>query len=107
MAAGVQLTQQGFNAQIGSLAQTLDGVMTQWHQMRTYIIGAGGGLAGLQIAPLSLSTADATVAFNSAADLEQFYQIYIGANSQSTLRGNSNPYDYRTNAGLLAGTNVH
>jgi hypothetical protein len=107
MAAGIQLTQSGFNAQIGSMAAALDGVMTQWHQMRAYIIAAGGGLAGLQAAPLSLTTNDATVVFNSAADLEQLYQIYIGAASQSTLRGNSNSYDYRTNAGLLAGTNVH
>ncbi len=107
MAAGIQLSTAGFNSQIGSMAQALDGLMNQWHQMRTYIVGAGGGLAGLQTTPLSLTTADATVAFNSAADLEQLYQIYIGASSQSTLRGNSNPYDYRTNAGLLAGTNVH
>jgi hypothetical protein len=107
MAAGTQLTSAGFNAQIGSMASALDGVMNQWHQMRTYITGAGGGLSGLQAAPLSLSSADATVVFNAAADLEQLYQIYIGATSQTTARGNSTAYDYRTNAGILAGTNVH
>lgn len=109
MAAGLtaNLTTASFNTQIGNLIQQLDGVFHQIDEMRTWIVGAGGGLSGLEAAPLSYSTTDATNIFNSFADLEQLYQIYIGASSQNTLRGNNTAYDYRTNASLIGGTLVH
>jgi hypothetical protein len=109
MAAGLtaSLTTASFNSQVGSIINQLDGVMHQVDQMRTWIIGAGGGLSGLEATPLSYSVTDATNIFNAFADLEQLYQIYIGASSQNTLRGNNNAFDYRTNASLIGGTLVH
>jgi hypothetical protein len=68
------------------MAVNTDGMLLQWHEFRTYVTGAGGGLAGLQIAPLSYSLADATTIFNTSADLEQLYQIYIGAQNLAVAK---------------------
>jgi hypothetical protein len=109
MAAGLTatLTKPSFDAQIGNIVTQLDGVMLQIQQVRNYIVGAGGGLSGLEGAPLSYSVGDATAVFNTFADLDQLRQIYQGIASQNTLRGNNTAYDYRTNAGLIGGTLVH
>jgi hypothetical protein len=109
MAAGLtaNITQPSFNAQVGSIVAGLDGLFVQVGQTRAWIIGAGGGLSGLEGAPLSYAVADATNVFNTFADLDQLRQIYQGLSSQSTLRGNSNAYDYRTNGSLIGGTLIH
>jgi len=104
--AGIVLTASGFNAQLGGMAQGLDGVMHQWNAMRLYVTGAGGGTAGLQAAPLSLTSADATIVFNTAADIgNELWQIYTGAATQASFRAGA--FDYRTNLNLVAGTDVH
>src|SRR3979490_3214724 len=79
MAIGQAITVPLLNSQLANLANQTDGVLLQWHEFRTYVTGPGGGLAGLQAAPLSISNADATLVFNTSSDLEQLYQIYIGA----------------------------
>lgn len=109
MAAGLTatLSKTTFDAQIGNIVNQLDGVMLQIQEVRNYIVGAGGGLSGLEGAPLSYSVGDATNVFNTFADLDQLRQIYQGVASQNALRGNTNAYDYRTNGGLIGGTLVH
>lgn len=109
MAAGLTatLTKTSFDAQIGNIVNQLDGVMIQIQEVRAYIIGAGGGLSGLEGAPFTYAVGDATNVFNTFADLDQLRQIYQGVASQNTLRGNNVAYDYRTNGGLIGGTLVH
>lgn len=100
--AGIALTQPIFDSQIGNMAVGVDGNLLQWHELRTYITGAGGGLSGLQAPPLSYSSGNATTIFNTSADLEQLYQIYIGAQNLLVAK------DFRV-SGLnqLGGTLVH
>jgi hypothetical protein len=107
MAAGIIIARTSFDSQIGNMATQLDGVLTQWHQLRTYITGPGGGFSGIQAAPLSYTdtpsgSGDASHVFNASADIEQLYQIYIGAQNLGTAK------DFRT-SGLnqLFGTGTH
>ena len=86
MAVGQAITVPLLNSQLANLANQTDGLLIEWHQFRTYVTGAGGGLAGLQAAPLSLSSADATLVFNTSSDLEQLYQIYIGGQNLAVAK---------------------
>jgi hypothetical protein len=91
MAAGIAVVRANFDSQIGAMAQNLDGGLIQWHQLNTYVTGVGGGFSGIQAAPLSYTdtpsgSGDATRVFGACADMEQLYQIYIGAQALATAK---------------------
>lgn len=91
MAAGKIITRPDFDQQLGSMAQQLDGVLFQWHYLNVYVVGPGGGFSGIQAAPLSYTdvpggNGDATHVFGACADMEQLYQIYIGAQNLAVAK---------------------
>lgn len=106
MAAGITIARTSFDQDIGNKSNGIDLALLQWHQLNTYVVGPGGGFSGLQSTPLSYTdvpggSGDATHVFGGCADMEQLYQIYIGAQNLAVAK------DFRSNIKFLFGTGVH
>lgn len=106
MAAGRAIVRATFDQELDNASNGIDLLLLQWHQRNTYVTGIGGGFSGIQAAPLSYtdtpaSAGDATHVFGACADMEQLYQIYIGAQNLSVAK------NFRANLQFLYGMGVH
>ncbi|SRR6266581_208060 len=106
MAAGISIVRANFDSQIGAMATNIDGSLIQWDQLNAYLVGPGGGFAGIQAAPLSYTdvpggSGDATHVFGSIQDMEQLFKIYTGAQNLVVAK------DFRANLKFLFGLGTH
>lgn len=107
MAAGITIVRTSFDQDLGNKANGIDQLLLQWHQLYVWLTGPGGGFSGIQASPLSYTDTpsgqgDATHVFGAISDMEQLYQIYIGAQTLGSLK------NFKTaNLDKLYGTGVH
>jgi len=104
------LTKGQLDAQMSNIFNALDALFAQVQATQAFFVAnvdanftAGAGGPG----PTGYASGDVTTMKSAMSDLDQLRQIYQGGSSQSTLRGNSNAYDYRTFTKLLWGTGAH
>lgn|SRR5262245_11507671 len=94
MAVGgqAQLTTGGVDARINALIQNIDDALEAGAQFNTWIIGSGGGIAGLQLIPAGggratiYTAGDATAIFNMFADLNKLRQVAHGLQTVSPVQ---------------------
>lgn len=84
MSAGLQPTLTDVNNTVGNQLRTLNTLLTQLHQLRTWYLSLGAG--GLTNVPYSMSAADDANVGSALADAEQLYQIYVGNQALATAK---------------------
>jgi len=94
MAVGgqAQLTTGGVDARINALIQNVDDALEACSQFNTWIAGAGGGLAGLQLIPAGggratiYTAGDAGSIINIFTDLNKLRQVAHGLQTVSPVQ---------------------
>jgi hypothetical protein len=93
--------------EILSLGTQMNALFTRIQMYNTFI--AALGTAGLQAAPYSLSSGDATTLFSAAADLDNFRKVYSGlmyVTSGATVNTGTPTNNDGTHFGYPFGINV-
>ena len=100
------LSKTQFDALINNVIQNLDGALLQAQQIQKFLTAhpdadfeaaSGPGPTGYDAVAHPIATVK-----SAFGDLDELRKIYQGISSQSTLRGNSNAYDYTTFPKLIA-----
>jgi hypothetical protein len=98
------LPKASFDGLLNNVISNIDGVMLQIQELQQFMTAhpdADFTVASTNPGPTGYAAGDVANFKSAIADLDQLRTIYQGISSQSTLRGNSNAYDYRTFAKLL------
>lgn len=103
MSAGIAIQRGPFDQSIGQHARNIIAEIQFWKDTNDWVVGVGGGFAGIQAAPLSYTdtppgSGDATRVFASCADLAQLFNIFHGTATLGVAK------DFTANLKFLTGT---